>query len=157
MHPCVDWIFWVPQRLKRVEIWGIWRPRQHFELLVMFHKPFLFFSYLSYSIFCVRRQVSLNSLPWAPMSLILVHQLSFPAPVLVDTTAYGEHPTRLSFLKMLWSSHSHHYCENYSYLLACPFFLLPTHKSQEITVHLLFNISHPLTDAIVTTESVLFT
>ena len=31
----------IPQMLDWIEIWGIWRPNQHLELVVLFLKPFL--------------------------------------------------------------------------------------------------------------------
>ena len=41
---------------------------------------------------------------------------------------------------MLWPSH--HPCQSRSDPYTCPFFLLSTHQLQELTVHLLPNISH---------------
>lgn len=39
----------------------------------------------------------------------------------------------------------------------CPFFVLPTHKLRPQNVHSVPDTSHPLTGAIVTRQSVLFT
>ncbi len=87
------------------------------------------------------------------MTLMPVHRLSFLAPLLVGPNHCIWENTLQDLLfwrcsDPVWPS-LFGPCQSHSDLFTCPFFLLPTHEIQEMTVHLLPNISHPSTGAIV--------
>lgn len=91
-----------------------------------------------------------NEPPWP------CHWLSLLALLLVLTTAHcvaGTPHKICCFGDALTQSYRIHnlaQVKNHSDPCRCPLFLLPTHHLQQLTFHLLPNISHPLTGVIVT-------
>ena len=85
--------------------------------------------------------------PWSPMTLSLVHHCSLLGPLLIDTDHCRlgtPHKSCRFGVALTQSSGPCQTCPN-SY--ACPFFLLLTDQLWGQHVHLLPNISHPLTGA----------